>query len=96
MGMSTHVMGFKPADDKWRRMKEAYAACDAAGVPPPDEVLGFFDHVRFDCIPEHGAEVMIERTQCCTEWHDDSRSGFDVDVRKLPADVHVLRFYNSW
>lgn len=33
MGMIAHVVLFQPADEEWNRMKEAYEACDKAGVP---------------------------------------------------------------
>lgn len=93
MGMSTHVTGFKPADEKWHRMKAIADACDIAGVSWPPEVADFFG----DELPDpSGVAVEIQRLPCCREWSDDCESGFEIDVSKLPADVKIVRFYNSW
>jgi hypothetical protein len=43
MGMSTHVVGFKPPDEKWRKMKAVWDACEAAGTDPPAAVSKFFE-----------------------------------------------------
>ncbi len=93
MGMSTYVKGFRPPDATWQRMKAVYDACEAAGITPPDEVSDFFEWGRPD--PE-GVEVDIERTDSVQEWSDEYRSGFQVDVSKLPPGVTVVRVYNSY
>jgi hypothetical protein len=93
MGMSTHVVGFKPPDDKWKKMKAVYDACRAASVRPPKDVEDFF----CDCPPDNrGVEVTIERTACASEYNDSGRQGFEIDIKKLPADVTIIRFYNSY
>ena len=38
MSMSTHTTAFKPADEKWKQMKEIYDACLKADVTIPNEV----------------------------------------------------------
>jgi hypothetical protein len=87
--MSTHVLGFKPPDEKWKKMKAIWDSCQAAGIDPPQEVEKFFDY----CDPDpNGVEVKIE----ATEWRDNAREGYEIDVSKLPKDVTILRFYNSW
>lgn len=96
MGMSTHVVGFKPPDEKWKKMKSAWDACRAANVVPPGEVMDFFNHEPPD---DSGVEVSptaLKKTGAVTEWSNDHASGYEVDVKKLPADVTVIRFYNSW
>lgn len=93
MGMSTHVVGFKPPDDKWKNMKKAWDACEKAGINIPYEILEFFDHQAPD---DSGVEVSIERLDCTQKWIGESCDGFEVDIKKLPADVTVIRFYNSW
>lgn len=95
MSMSTHVIGFKPPDEKWRAMKAIWDACAAAKVKPPEEVHRFFD---FEAPDEAGVEVDIERQGSCTPFNDADKaaSGFEVDVRKLPPDVVIIRFYNSY
>jgi hypothetical protein len=43
MGMSTRVIAFRPADEKWKEMKDIYDACYKAGIRLPEEVDDFFD-----------------------------------------------------
>ena len=95
MGMNTHVVGFKPADEKWKKMKTAWDACERAGVEIPDEVLSFFNHVKPD---ERGVEVEIEKLDCVKAYRREGggANGFEVDVKKLPPDVTIVRFYNSY
>jgi len=93
MSMSTHVTGFKPPDDKWKKMKAVYDACKAAGIHPPEDVDDFFGSSPPD---DRGVEVEIERHPCTKKYSDDMRQGFEIDIRKLPPDVTIIRFYNSY
>lgn len=90
MGMSTHVVGFVPPDDKWKAMKAVYDACAAAGVPVPREVDKFFDGVAPD---PAGVEIEL----LVREWRDEYTSeGFELDVESIPPHVRTIRFFNSW
>lgn len=93
MGMSTYVVGIKPPDEKWKKMKAAWDACASAGVPIPKKVDDFFGGEPPD---ERGVVVEIEETQAVTKYHINTSSGFEVDISKLPADVKIIRFCNSW
>jgi hypothetical protein len=94
MSMSTHVSGFRPPDERWRQMKAVYDASKAAGLDPPEEVMEFFGWSAPD---EAGVEVDLDGSGAVREWKGDfSRAGFEIDVRNLPSDLHILRFYNSW
>lgn len=93
MGMSTHVVGFRPPDERWKKMKAAWDACKAAGIEIPDEVLAFFNYVAPD---PRGVEVEIEKLPCTKEFSTDSKSGFEINVTKLPDGVTVVRFYNAY
>lgn len=93
MGMSTHLLGFKPPNEKWKKMKAIYDACHAADMDVPKEVDNFFG---FDTPDDAGVEVDIEEHDCCQEYNEDGSEGFEIDVSKLPKDVTILRFYNSW
>ncbi len=90
MGMSTHVIGYKPADEKYVKMETIYNACLEAGIEIPEEVEDYFEGEG----PNGGIEVDIENST--SEWGDDSRQGFEIDLSKLNPDVKFLRFYNSW
>lgn len=93
MSMSTHVVGFKPPDDKWKRMKEVYDACVKAKVKIPDEVLKFFEYEEPDSA---GVQVRLQGTHCCVEFNRDSQQGIEIDVAKLPEGVKYIRFFNSF
>jgi hypothetical protein len=96
MSMSTHVVGFRPPDAKWREMKKIWDACEAGGIDIPDKVLEFFQHETPD---EAGVEVEqdeLENLGVVKEWCDEGCQGFEVDVTKLPKDLHILRFYNGF
>jgi hypothetical protein len=91
MSMSTHVLGFRPPDEKWRKMKAAWDACEAAGLSIPPEVAAFFGHEAPD---ESGVEVNIK--SALTRYSRECADGYEVDLTKLPKDLTRLRFYNSY
>lgn len=95
MGMSMHVSAFRPPDEKWKRHKAVWDACAAADVDLPKETAEFFDNERPD---ESGVELHLDihYRDCCRPWHGDGEDGFEVELAKLPPDVAVLRFYNSY
>jgi hypothetical protein len=96
MGMSTHIVGFKPADDKFKKMLAAWDACVAVGVKPPDEVREFFGTRDRSQVDATGVAVGQHALRGAKKWRDDSREGYEVDLREIDPDVKILRFYNSW
>lgn len=97
MGMSTHVVGFTPPDEKYQKMKAVYDSCKAAGIEIPEDVQEFFD---WNEPSEHGVTFDLDKIPgAVEEWDagkDDAASGLEVDISKLPKNVKVVRFYNSW
>jgi hypothetical protein len=91
MSMSTTVVGFRPPDEKWQKMKAAWDGCKQAGVEPPREVTKFFED--YDPDPK-GVRVNINAAVVI--YKDDMEEGLEVDIRKLPKDVTIVRFVNSW
>lgn len=89
MSMSTHVVGFKPPDEKWKKMKAVYDACIEAGTEVPSSVTDFFNYEPPD---PAGVEVEIK----AREWKDDMCEGYEIDLKSLPKDVTIIRFYNSY
>lgn len=89
MGMSTHVTGFRPPDDDWKKMKAVYDSCKEAGIDPPEEVDDFFEGLPPD---EAGVEVDL----IYHEWTDDGCEGYEIHVDEIPAGVKIIRFYNAW
>ena len=96
MAMSTQVVGFgsENNDETWLKKKALYEECVAKGSDIPDEILDYFG----GSIPDPlGKEIWLKRTECVTEWDDgDYRTGFTVDLSKLPEGTTHIRFYNSW
>ena len=93
MSMSTNVVGFKPPDEKWKRMKAIWDACDEAEIEVPVEVDEFFDGCEPD---EAGVEVELEDTLCCDVYDEEMKNGFEIEIAKLPKDVKIIRFWNSY
>lgn len=93
MSMSTHIVGFRPPDSKWKRMKAVWDACDQAGVPVPDEVTQFFNGEPPDI---NGIEVDLKCSEACCEGGDRDRVGYTIDLEKLPPNITKIRFYNAW
>ena len=89
MSMGTHVIGFRPPDERHQQMRSIWEACESVGIEQPDEVIEYFDGMPPD---DAGVEIEIEHTT----WEKDMRAGIDVDVRKLPKDCHIIRFVNTW
>ncbi len=93
MSVSTEIIGFKPADEKWKKMKAIWDSCEKAEIDVPDEVDKFFDGYPPD---NAGVEVKLEGTPCCSEYDSEDGEGFEIQIGKLPKAVKVIRFVNSW
>ena len=55
MSMSAHVVGIRPPDEKWKKMKAVWDACTMANTSIPQEVRDFFG-----CEPPDKAGVVVE------------------------------------
>ena len=88
MSMSTHVVGFRPPDEKWQKMKAIWDACMEADVCVPDIVSDFFEGEP----DENGMMVSLPTT----DWQDDACQGKDLNVSDIPDSITIIRFYNSW
>ena len=89
MSMSTHVIGFKPPDQRWKEMKSVWDACEKANAGIPGEVIDFFNGEEPD---ESGVEVELQTY----EWNGDMTEGVEIKVYEIPKDVKTNSFYNSW
>lgn len=96
MGMSTHVVGFKPPDDKWEAMKEVWVACAAARVDLPEEVEKLFGGEPPDPEGVEVSEDELRNIGAVRRWEGESSVGVEIAVSLLPKDVTVIRFYNAW
>ncbi len=57
MSMSIHVKGYIAADTDWDKKKQAYLACQEAGIDVPEELDDFFDYGSLIDAP--GKEIVI-------------------------------------
>jgi hypothetical protein len=99
--MSTHVQGFVPPDAKFKKMLQAYQACESAGVPIPAEVDKFFNGELPDDtgvkVSTYDNSVLAKAFKgAITEYNEDDGQGYEVDLRKVPSDIKIIRFTNSW
>ena len=97
MSHSLHVVGFKPPDEKWKKMKQVYDACVKAGVELPISVDKYFGPKVPD---SSGVEVelagFVTNHESVRDYKEDMENGFEVDLSKLPKDVTILRFFVSY
>jgi hypothetical protein len=84
------ICGIKPADERHKKMCQIAEICYELGIDTPDEVDEYFDG---DEPSELGVKMPLLKHECCTNNPDGW--GYDIDVRKLPKDVKIIRFY-SW
>jgi len=92
MSQFTYIIGIKPPDEKWKKMKAIWDSCKAAKIAPPIEVWEFFNEYEPN---EKGVEVRLN-DECCKEHTAYAENGFIVDLTKLPKDVTFLKFVNSY
>jgi hypothetical protein len=91
MSMSTYVVGFRPPDAEYKIKADAWRACKAAGVRPPEELSVFFDYTA----PDDAGQI-VDIKAAVEEYSRGAESGLEVDVAKLPPGVKIIRFSNSW
>lgn len=92
MGMSTHVVGFRPADDEWNAMKQIWESCEENDVPIPEKVSKFFGHES----PEDRPGMEIDLGEAVSPWGAEMRDGYEIDVSKIPEGAKIIRVYNSY
>jgi hypothetical protein len=93
MSTDYYVYGFRPPDEKFKKMAKVWNTCVEAGVAIPDEVADFFAGEAPD---KAGVCVDLKKLPCCSVRKKDGEFGFDVDVSKLPKDVKIVRFCVSY
>jgi hypothetical protein len=95
--MDMQVVGYKPVDEKWTKMRAVRDACLDAGVPIPEAVEEFFERkdpdpagVRCD-IPTRALGRGLAKP-----WTDRGNFiGIEVNLTQLRADhadITMLRF----
>lgn len=91
MSMSTYVRGFRAVDKKYNEFKAIWDMCEKNDIEIPTEVGKFFNWRTPDI---RGIEVNIE--EAINPYTGDMEEGYEVDLTKLPKDLKIIRFYNSY
>ncbi|MES2215626.1 MAG: hypothetical protein V4485_06445 [Pseudomonadota bacterium] len=89
MGISTWVQAFKPADEKWQKMKATWDLCKELGMNPPRECYVFFEG---GAPSESGVEVNIK--SILKERYDEQSCYqiIELNIDDLPKDIKILQF----
>jgi hypothetical protein len=98
MGLSSYILAYRDMDGEFAKMAEVKAFCDEKGVTLPKEVEEYFGKYSLDPIEyckEQMSEVILPNG-VFKKSQDDSREFFDVDISKLPKEVKIIRFVNSY
>ncbi len=80
----TTIQGYRQPEGKWKSMRAVWDACEAANVAVPAKVREFF---HWETPVEKPGLLVVDISAAVTKRAD----GWDVDLRRLPADVHILR-----
>jgi hypothetical protein len=95
MGMSMSVKGIIPGtDERFQSMLRIYRECESAGITVPLAVLEFFNHEEPDPVG-----IVVDIKDAVNRYEapkDYAAEGFEVDISKLPKDVKLVRFVNSY
>jgi len=98
MGMSTHIQAFIPdTDETYQKQKKVLIACNEAGVNLPEETANYFGEKCAELyLLDEKLTVRLEKGVHYEIYRDEAREGFEIDIKKLPAGVTKVRFYNSF
>lgn len=92
--MDCYVNGIKPANEKFKQMKAIWDMCDKADIKVPEEVGDFFG---WEEPSQYGVVVsQNELGDAIEELKEEYTDGYLVYLDRLPKDVKVLKFYNSY
>lgn len=94
MATVMRIKGFKPADEKWQKMKAIWDACLAVGIDPPKEVYAFFEYASPDRAGVLVSEDVLRNSGAVEKHREEGEMGYVIDVTKLPAGVTTVRVYN--
>lgn len=89
-GVDLHVVGLKKATDpKWEKYASIWKACKEAKVDIPEVVCKYFDYED----PEKlNGMQQVNLKGACTDPKIEWQDTIDVELSKLPPDIHTIRF----
>lgn len=91
MGISTFIEGVIPADEDWHKHLDAWDACKAVGVTPPDELVKYFGLEDEHQQPSRRGRVVEIPFGRFTDA-DREADGLELCLKAIPPGVTVVRF----
>ncbi len=100
MSMSTSIVAVRDMRQQFDKMWAAKEACEKAGIDYPEELKKYFgSNIDYD-LKESAEQEMLTYSLSgkpgVVQWGTEMREGYEVDLRKLPKDVKIIRFYNAY
>jgi len=101
MSMSTNILFFKDMAASEQDLLDIKKMCDAKGISYPKEVSDFILS-QDDIHPNRSLVGLKDKDNanmikyCCERWKHDMQDGYEVDLKKLPKEITLIRFYNGW
>lgn len=95
MGMSSSVHGFVPPDEEYNKKEKAYWAMKDAGIEIDDDLREFFN---WEEPSENGkcVDIPSEAIRNYNGGPNRCAEGYEIILSKLPKNVKIIRFSNSW
>lgn len=96
MSISTHIKGVRDLDGEFLKMVKVKEACEEASIDYPEEVKKYFKYPkeRVEYLKKLMEEIDI--TLSVSQKVDDYCDIFEVDLSRLPKEVKLIRFVNSY
>jgi hypothetical protein len=90
MSVNISIIGYKPPDNNWKRMKAVYDACVMADVKIPQDVVKFFNG---NPPSDLGVSVYMtsEKREYCKDVSGGNGYGYEIDVEKMPKDIKIIK-----
>ena len=98
--MSTYVVAVRDLDGQFKKMMEIKKYCDGMKVSYPKEVQDYFGTLINESdrsITEEMSTIRLEKG-IVHEFSDRERAedGISIELAKLPKEVKILKFINSY
>ena len=97
MSISIPVVGIRPKDEKFDKMKQILDTCQEMKVSIPSEVVNFFgkDVIDDGNVGDFGVEVSLlyPNKSGVTAWENSYAEGYLIDLRELDPSIKIIRVY---
>lgn len=101
MGITLKLKAFTASNDTtYQNHKAVLQACQKANVSLPKETSEYFG-VKEGSYPdsdllEEKLSVPLSVDKHYKDYLEEGSDGYEIDLRKLPKEVQILRIYNSY